>query len=195
MPSVDVTAVHHQGRRVRAVGTLTGTIYGRITGSSFAGGNTDVTAVWDSGGMQAEALAISLGLPFIGRPSGTASTNYAGLIELATNAEVQAGTDPGRGVTPGALGALLTLGAAGRVILPGGLMFQWGSSPGSTAVLFGTAFSVVYGIVVTPNPDPAPRVRFATADNVTVTGFNLAAYSVDGNTSGVQCAWLAWGTA
>jgi hypothetical protein len=55
----NVTAAYHAGRRVRAVGTLTGTIYGTIASSAFAT-NTTVTVTWDSGALQNEALTIYL---------------------------------------------------------------------------------------------------------------------------------------
>lgn len=47
--SADVTAAYHVGRRVRAVGANTGTIYGQITAVSYSGTNTEVTASWDDG--------------------------------------------------------------------------------------------------------------------------------------------------
>ncbi len=53
-------AVYAVGRRVRAVGSLTGTIYGTISAVSAAT-NTDVTVTWDSGTLQSETLAVSVG--------------------------------------------------------------------------------------------------------------------------------------
>jgi hypothetical protein len=57
---VDVTTFYHVGRRVRAVGTTTGTIYGTISVTTFST-NTTVTVVWDSGSLQNEALTVSIG--------------------------------------------------------------------------------------------------------------------------------------
>jgi hypothetical protein len=57
---VDVTTFYHVGRRVRAVGTTTGTIYGTISVTTFST-NTTVTVVWDSGSLQNEAIAVSIG--------------------------------------------------------------------------------------------------------------------------------------
>jgi hypothetical protein len=59
--STDVTAVYHTGRRIRAVGSTTGTIYGTITGSTFST-NTTVTVLWDSGELKNETLTISLSI-------------------------------------------------------------------------------------------------------------------------------------
>ena len=57
---VDVTTFYHVGRRVRAVGTTTGTIYGTISVTTFST-NTTVTVVWDSGSLQNETLTVSIG--------------------------------------------------------------------------------------------------------------------------------------
>lgn len=56
----DTTAIYHENRRVRAVGSLTGTIYGYISGSVHTS-QTTVTVVWDSGSLSNEALIISIG--------------------------------------------------------------------------------------------------------------------------------------
>lgn len=57
----DVTATYTVGRRVRAVGSSTGTIYGSITVSAFST-DTTVTVAWDSGSLSNESLTVSLGL-------------------------------------------------------------------------------------------------------------------------------------
>ena len=57
--STNVTAIYAVGRRIRAVGSSTGTIYGVITASAFSS-NTTVTVSWDSGSLQSETLAISV---------------------------------------------------------------------------------------------------------------------------------------
>lgn len=58
---VDTTAYYPKGRRVRAVGSSTGTIYGRIVSATFS---TDTTIVikWDSGSLSNETLAVSVAL-------------------------------------------------------------------------------------------------------------------------------------
>ena len=57
--STNVTTIYTVGRRIRAVGSSTGTIYGVITASAFST-NTTVTIVWDSGSLSSETLAISV---------------------------------------------------------------------------------------------------------------------------------------
>lgn len=68
----DVTVPYHVGRRVRAVGSATGTIYGTISATSYNGGNTTttVTVRWDSGSLSNETLVISLSqIPVTGTPA------------------------------------------------------------------------------------------------------------------------------
>lgn len=57
----DVTAYFPAGRPVRAAGSSTGTIYGRVRSSSFST-NTTINFDWDSGSLSNETLAISVGL-------------------------------------------------------------------------------------------------------------------------------------
>ena len=59
--STNVTAIYAVGRRIRAVGSSTGTIYGVITASAFST-NTTVTVSWDSGSLSSETLAISVSI-------------------------------------------------------------------------------------------------------------------------------------
>lgn len=59
--TADVTAAYHVGRKVRAVGAGTGTIYGAITATTYTGTNTEVTVSWESGGLSNEALRIYIG--------------------------------------------------------------------------------------------------------------------------------------
>lgn len=89
--SSDVTSRYRVGRRVRAVGSSTGTIYGGITASSFST-NTTVTVSWDSGSLQSEALTISLGIAQGDRSLPAASTTHKGVVESATSAEAIART-------------------------------------------------------------------------------------------------------
>lgn len=59
----NVTATYHQGRRVKAVGSSTGTIYGTILSSSFST-NTTVVVDWDdSGALVSETITIWLAAP------------------------------------------------------------------------------------------------------------------------------------
>ena len=54
---VDVTGFYHAGRRIKAVGSSTGTIFGTIASSSFST-NTTVNVTFDSGSLSNETLVI-----------------------------------------------------------------------------------------------------------------------------------------
>lgn len=58
---IDVTSIYHAGRRLRAVGSATGTIYGTISSSSFST-DTTVNVTWDSGSLSNESLTIALSI-------------------------------------------------------------------------------------------------------------------------------------
>jgi hypothetical protein len=67
--SVDVSTVYHKYRRVKAVGSSTGTIYGTISSVSFST-NTNVQVLWDNGGSLAnETITVYLSqIPVTGTP-------------------------------------------------------------------------------------------------------------------------------
>ena len=49
--SSNITSTHHVGRRVKIVGSNTGTIFGKISASAFSSPNTTLTFVFDSGSL------------------------------------------------------------------------------------------------------------------------------------------------
>jgi hypothetical protein len=57
----NVTSFYHAGRRIKAVGSSTGTIVGTISSSSFST-NTTVNVTWDSGSLSNESLTIYVGV-------------------------------------------------------------------------------------------------------------------------------------
>ena len=58
---VDVTSIYHVGRRVKAIATTPGTIFGTISATTFST-NTTVTVTWDSGSLANEAVVIYLAI-------------------------------------------------------------------------------------------------------------------------------------
>jgi hypothetical protein len=99
----DVTAVYHAGRRIKAAGSLTGTIYGTIQSSIFAT-NTTVTVTWDSGALQNEALTIAIGILSAANSAiPPAAAGAPGAVQLATQAETEAGASAVKAVTPAGL--------------------------------------------------------------------------------------------
>jgi hypothetical protein len=58
----DETAIYTAARRIRAVGSSTGTIYGVISSSAYSSPNTTVNITWDSGSLSSETLAVSVSI-------------------------------------------------------------------------------------------------------------------------------------
>ena len=77
----NVTGFYHAGRRIKAVGSSTGTIYGTISSSSFSS-NTTVNVTWDSGSLSSETLTI-----YVGALSKTNSSVPEGIVATATLAD------------------------------------------------------------------------------------------------------------
>ena len=85
----------------------------------------------------------------------TATTTATGVVELATNTEALAGTDPDRVVTPAALASSKLYATDGYQKLPGGLIIQWGTETcpgeGSVAVTFPLTFpTAAFSLTSTP---------------------------------------------
>ena len=83
----DSTAAYHAGRRVKAVGSGTGTIYGAIASSSYGGGATTINYTWDGGSLSNETLTIYLSqTPVTGTPIPTKALAGAGTAWTPTDA-------------------------------------------------------------------------------------------------------------
>lgn len=82
----DVTSAYTKGRRVKVVGTSTGTIYGTIETSTFTV-NTKVTVNWDNSGsnLQSETLSVQLGLQLTGNPYPNVVHNAYGYRNYVMN--------------------------------------------------------------------------------------------------------------
>ena len=78
----NVTAHYHAGRRVKAVGSSTGTIYGTISSTSFSS-NTTVNVTWDSGSLSSETLVIYLAI--LTQTNNSLPTNSIGSSNLKTD--------------------------------------------------------------------------------------------------------------
>ena len=90
----DVTAYYTAGRRVRAVASTPGTIYGTVVSSSFST-NTTITYKWDaSGALSNEAVAISVNLlspkAMGGNLSGALNTAKGVAVASATSTDIWA---------------------------------------------------------------------------------------------------------
>jgi len=79
---VDVSAIYHEGRRIKLTATTPGTIYGTISSSSFST-NTTVNVTWDSGSLSNETIDNV----YIGGLSKTNNSLPTGVIATATLAD------------------------------------------------------------------------------------------------------------
>ena len=116
-----------------------------------------------------------------------ATTSATGVVELATNAELQAGTDATRAVTPAALFSALdrSLGGNGYQKLPGGLIIQWGFGNGSTsggvAVSFPISFPTNCAAVTVTHGNNGSSLGSAKTYNIGLGGFSVAISTDDGS--------------
>ena len=56
----DITSTHHVGRRVKIIGSATGTIFGKIATSSFSSPNTTLTFTFDSGSLNSGDTTVAV---------------------------------------------------------------------------------------------------------------------------------------
>ena len=79
----NVTSIYETDRRIKAIGSSTGTIFGTISSSSFSS-DTTVNVTWDSGSLQNESLVIYIAILSKSNnsiPKGIiTSTNLSGLL-------------------------------------------------------------------------------------------------------------------
>ena len=127
-----------------------------------------------------------------------ASETAVGLIELATNAEVAAGTDALRAVTPAGLDSVFlnSLSESGYQKLPGGLIIQWGKT---SALAFTVVTTVSYPIAF-PNAVLMGNVESetpasATSGNTYFSYLSLSQFTTANPDSGAARVyrWMAIG--
>lgn len=199
---VDVTAYWHVGRRVKAVGTSTGTIYGTITASAFST-NTTVTVAWDSGSLSNETITVyaatvqATGTPIsnaclranrvyssaLSNPTGTTSSSDLVMMGLG-------GT---LALTPKSTGRVrFTLAGDGFVAAAGNdltlaLRYGTGTAPANGAAVTGTAANTnVMRLTAPGNSYHVPFNTFAEISGLTIGTaywFDLALQS-QGNSLG-----------
>ena len=92
--SADVTSAYHVGRRVKAVGSSTGTIYGSITATAFST-NTTVTVSWDSGSLSSESLTIYIGITSATNTSMPETPSITGDYTLDVSGDIILDADGG----------------------------------------------------------------------------------------------------
>ena len=111
----NVTSVYHANRRIKAVGSSTGTIVGTISSSSFST-NTTVNVTWDSGSLQSETLVIYL--------AALSQTNNSIPLDVIDSSNLKSNAVTTAKITNGAITAdklASTLDVSGKTItLPDG---------------------------------------------------------------------------
>ena len=146
-------------------------------------GSGGVLSPADNG--QVLAALLTLGLQ-------NATVTLKGTVELATNAEVQAGTDTGRVVTPAGLASFdQTLAKPGTKTFPGGLILKWGvvtCVAGAGSVVFPMAFPseiLAYGYF--NNSTSTSGVTTAA------TGGGISGMNVSSSYATMSGTWIALG--
>lgn len=82
------------------------------------------------------------------------------------------------------------------VTFPNGMIMKHGvttTTSNATAVTFGTAFTTVIGVQVTPQETPHSSAELAGASSVSTTGFNILSYRGTSGGSVGDVYWQAWG--
>lgn len=146
---------------------------------------SDGVATWSFKGNKTTPSAVS-----------SASTTVSGILKLATNALAQAGVDAVTAVTPAALASLVTLGAAGNIVI-GGLRIQWGLNPSavSPTINFTTAFSGVPYYVGASSGSFNSWSCTVDSANVSTSSFPTRTFSTTGAAVSIPIYWLAIGPA
>jgi hypothetical protein len=78
---VDVSAIYHEGRRIKLTASTPGTIYGTISSSSFST-NTTINVTWDSGSLSNEAIT-NVYIGALSKTNNSIPTGVIGTITLA----------------------------------------------------------------------------------------------------------------
>ena len=129
--------------------------------------------------------------------SGPATTTVAGIAELATLAEVTAGTDGTRIVTAASLEALTSRNASqGQVVFPGGLTIKYGTQPitaSPTTVTFTSAFPTACVSVNATAISSSGAYRAAMVTSQSTANFVCERFSDAGASSNVAFNWIAVG--
>lgn len=170
LAGADATSYWHKGRRVRAVGASTGTIYGSISSSSFGSSTTTVNVAFDGGAtLSNETLTISASTaPMTGGPmpstptfSAIAATSQSissgvptkvtlGTINTDTNGNFASGTFtptlPGYYQINAVIRAADTVSITGFyiAIYKNGSEYARGTSTGTVSGIAGTISEVIY---------------------------------------------------
>lgn len=173
---VDVTAHYPAGRRIKAVGSSTGTIYGRVVSSSFST-NTTINLAWDSGSLSSETLAVSVS--FLSATGSPAPADISGVQNLAKGAAVASATSTDIWAVTGNL-----VHVTGTTTITG-----FGTAPQAGAtriVIFDAALTLTHG---------ASAIVLPGGANITTAANDIALVVADTTTKHLVAYFKADGTA
>jgi hypothetical protein len=83
--SSNITSTHHVGRRVKIVGSTTGTIYGKITTSSYSSPNTTITFTLDSGTINSGDITVDV---YVGSTYSNPSIPVVDQDDMSSNSAI-----------------------------------------------------------------------------------------------------------
>jgi len=83
--AADITSSHHVGRRVKVVGSNTGTIYGKIATSSYSSPNTTLTFTFDSGSINSGDTTVDV---YVGSTYSNPATPVIDEDSMATDSAI-----------------------------------------------------------------------------------------------------------
>ncbi len=184
----DVTAAYHVGRRVRAVGVSTGTIFGNISSTAYAPTTTTVAVQWDSGSLANETLVISLSqIPVTGSPVPLQRANrfYSGAVSdpsATTSATyVMCGLGSSWALTPRTTGRV-------RVMVTGLSTNNTSTADTFTLGKYGTGTAPISGAAVTGTSLTTSEVRITA----TAAASPFSAFTYYAEVSGLTIGTAYW---
>ena len=83
--SSDISSTHHVGRRIKLVGSNTGTIYGKIATSSYSSPNTTITFTFDSGSIDSGDSTVTV---YLGSTYSNPSTPVVDQDDMSSNSAI-----------------------------------------------------------------------------------------------------------
>jgi hypothetical protein len=198
---VDARATFHAGRRVRAIGAVTGAIYGTVSSSTYTGGNTDCVVTWSSGTLANEVLNV-----YAARPGGGgifqslpfASTTQSGTVELASASEWLTGTVAGavvpsmEAIVDGWVEPIDETYWRGVMKFPLGFRVEFGAAAPAVARSYANAWNFKVALLVAPSHGSS-SVYYATVTNETPSSFVPRVFNQSGTAVGIPVTYLAIG--
>ena len=178
----DITSTYHVGRRVKVVGSNTGTIYGKIATSSYSSPNTTLAFTFDSGSISASDSTVDV---------------YAGSTYVAPSIPVIHDTSLGTSqILPPSQGAVKTY--VDSQVTAQDLDFE-GDSGSSSVDLDSQSFDIAGGSGITTTA--SGQTLTVAGDDATTSAKGVASFSSDNfsvssgavsiKTGGVENAELA----